>query len=221
MVFYREVTGTTLDRLWQNPAVHAAALDTAVLAARWLATLHSSPAVLTRRMDLTHEVADAGEWASRVANAAPAARAPAFALADRLAAAAAALPGVDPVPVHRDFHAGHVVAVGGSGRAGVVVLDLDEARMGDPACDVASAATYLDSAPWPGAAEMRAAFLDAYGTPAGPEPERRVAFYTACTSMKIAKQLVTGRGPVLEASAAQRAAALTAVLRRGLACLDA
>jgi hypothetical protein len=47
-----------------------------------------------------------------------------------------------------------------------------------------------------------------------------MAFYSACTSMKIAKQLVTGRGPVLPANAAQRAAALTAVLRRGLACLD-
>jgi aminoglycoside phosphotransferase (APT) family kinase protein len=177
--------------------------------------------VLTRRLDVAHEVADAGEWASRVANAAPSARTPAFALADRLAAAAADLPAVHPVAVHRDFHAGHVVALGTPRRAGgVVVLDLDEARMGDPASDVASAATYLDAAPWPGAAVVRTAFLAAYGIPAGPDPARRLAFYSACTSMKIAKQLVTGRGPVLPASAVKRGAALTAVLRRGLACLD-
>jgi aminoglycoside phosphotransferase (APT) family kinase protein len=220
MVFYRAVAGTTLERLAERAGVDTAVLDTAALAARWLTTLHTSPAVLTRRLDLAHEVADAEEWASRVANAAPSAREPAFALADRLAAAAADLPAVDPVPVHRDFHAGHVVAVGKPmGTGGVVVLDLDEARMGDPASDVASAVTYLEAAPWPGAQEMRTAFLAAYGIPAGPDPARRMAFYSACTSMKIAKQLVTGRGPVLPASGAQRAAGLTAILRRGLACL--
>lgn len=221
MVFYRAVAGTTLDRLVERSGADAVVLDTAALAARWLTTLHASPAALTRRLDVAHEVADAGEWASRVANAAPSARTPAFALADRLAAAAADLPAVDPVAVHRDFHAGHVVAIGTPRRAGgVVVLDLDEARMGDPASDVASAATYLDAAPWPGAAAVRTAFLAAYGIPAGPDPARRLAFYSACTSMKIAKQLVTGRGPVLPASAAKRGAALTAVLRRGLACLN-
>jgi aminoglycoside phosphotransferase (APT) family kinase protein len=221
MVFYRAVDGTLLDRLAGRAGADTAVLDTAALAARWLATLHASAAVLTRRLDLEHEVADAGEWASRVANAAPSDRAPAFALADRLAVAAADLPAVDPVPVHRDFHAGHVLAVRRpTGSGGVVVLDLDEARMGDPASDVASAATCLEAAPWPGATEVRTAFLAAYGVPTGPDPARRLAFYSACASMKIAKQLVTGRGPVLPASAPQRAAALTAVLRRGLACLD-
>ena len=117
MVFYRAVAGTTLDRLAVRSGACAWVLDTAALAARWLTTLHTSPAVLTRRLDVAHEVADAGEWASRVANAAPSARTPAFALADRLAAAAADLPAVHPVAVHRDFHAGHVVALGTPRRA--------------------------------------------------------------------------------------------------------
>jgi hypothetical protein len=38
--------------------------------------------------------------------------------------------------------------------------------------------------------------------------------------MKIAKQLVTGRGPVLPADGRARTAVLAAVLQRGLACLD-
>jgi aminoglycoside phosphotransferase (APT) family kinase protein len=61
------------------------------------------------------------------------------------------------VPIHKDFHAGHVLAV----PEGVVVIDLDEARMGDPALDVAHLSTYLDASPRPEAAGVRAAFLDA------------------------------------------------------------
>jgi aminoglycoside phosphotransferase len=224
MVFYREVAGTTLDRLADGAGVDGPAPAIAALAARWLTTLHAATTVLARRADLAHEVADVAEWATRVADAAPVARAPAFALADRLAAAAAGLPAVDQVPVHRDFHAGHVIAVEDRRReprfGGVAVIDLDEARMGDAALDVASAATYLEAAPWPGAMRVQAAFLAAYGMPAGPAPEARLAFYAGCTSMKIAKQLVSGRGPVLPASGERRTAALTAVLRRGLACLD-
>jgi len=211
MVVYREVAGTALDRLPAGAAVRAAGL-----AARWLATLHGSEAVLARRMDLTHELVDVQEWAACVADRAPFARAAAFALAERLADAAAELPTVREVPVHKDFHAGHVLAV----PAGVVVIDLDEARMGDPALDVAHLSTYLDASPWPGAAAARATFLDTYGPLAGPAAEARTAFFAAFTNMKIAKQLVTGRGPVLPAEGRARTDLLAAVLHRGLACLD-
>jgi aminoglycoside phosphotransferase (APT) family kinase protein len=172
--------------------------------------------VLARRLDLTHELVDVQEWAACVADRAPFARAAAFALAERLADAAAELPTVREVPVHKDFHAGHVLAV----PAGVVVIDLDEARMGDPALDVAHLSTYLDASPWPGAAAARATFLDTYGPLAGPAAEARTAFFAAFTNMKIAKQLVTGRGPVLPAEGRARTDLLAAVLHRGLACLD-
>jgi hypothetical protein len=210
MVVYRQVAGTALDRLPAGAAVHAAGL-----AARWLATLHGSEAVLARRLDLTHELVDVEEWAACVGDRAPFARAAAFTLAERLADAAAELPTVREVPVHKDFHAGHVLAV----PEGIVVIDLDEARMGDPALDVAHLSTYLDASPWPGAAGARAAFLDAYGPLPGPSPDARSAFFAAWSSLKIARQLVTGRGPVLPGQAEARTT-LTAVLRRGLACLD-
>ena len=222
MLLYREVTGTALDRL-----PPAAARTVAALAAQWLATMHTSGAVLARRMDLTHEIADVEEWAVRVGHEAPEARAAVFDLADRLATAATGLPAAPEVPIHRDFHAGHVLAVDDE-RAGnedgmpgrIVVVDLDEARMGDPAFDVAHFTTYLDASPWPGAAAARAAFLSTYGPLDGPASDLRTAFFSAYTSMKIAKQLVTGRGPVLPGAGRARAAALTAVLHRGSACLD-
>jgi hypothetical protein len=211
MVLYREVAGTPLDRFPAGDGLPAARL-----AARWLRTLHGSDAVLARRLDLTHELVDVQKWAAYVGDRAPFARAAASTLAERLATAAPELPTtVQEVPVHKDFHAGHVLAV----PEGVVVIDLDEARMGDPALDVAHLCAYLDASARPGAAGVRAAFLDAYGAVAGPSPELRSAFFAAYSSLKIAKQTVTGRGPVLP-SQAQAQTALTAVLRRGLACLD-
>ena len=213
MVLYREVPGTPLHRL---PADRARAA--AVAAARWSATLHASDAVLARRLDLAHELRCVEEWAVRVGQVAPDSRAVAYALTDRLAAAAAALPAVREVPVHKDFHAGHVLAVGPGPVAdgGIVVLDLDEARMGDPALDVAHFTTYLDFLAHPEVTAVRAAFVTAYGPLPGSAPERRTAFFAAHTCMKIAKQLVTGRGPL----AGPDGPAVTAVLRRGLACLD-
>ena len=219
MVLYRQVAGTALDRL---PA--GADIPVARLAARWLATMHASDTVLARRQDIPHELADVEEWAGRVGDAAPDVRAMASALADRLAAAAAELPAVPQVPVHKDFHAGHVIAVRDQPTAagvpgGIVVLDLDEARMGDPALDVAHLTTYLDASGRPGAQAARDAFLAGYGALSGPAPESRSAFFAACTSLKIAKQLVTGRGPLVATHGAGPTPALTAVLRRGLACL--
>ena len=219
MVFYRAVAGTTLDRLAERSGAHAVVLDAAALAARWLMTLHTSPAVLTRRLDVTHEVADAGEWASRVANAAPSARTPAFALADRLAAAAADLPAVRPVAVHRDFHAGHVVAVGTPQRAGgVVVLDLDEARMGDPP------STSPTSAPTSSCSVRRArrrsatAFLDGVRSPgrSGLRHVRCVLRLHVAEDRQAARHR-PGAGP---GRAPPSGRAADAVLRRGLACLD-
>jgi aminoglycoside phosphotransferase (APT) family kinase protein len=211
MVLYREVTGTALDR-----AATADGVPAAGQAARWLAGLHGSGAVLARRLDLAHELVDVEKWASCVADREPAAGAAAHLLAERLAAAAAELPTLPEVPIHKDFHAGHVFLVPG----GVAVIDLDEARMGDPALDVAHLLAYLDASPRPEAVELRAAFLDAHGALGGPSPELRLAFFTAYTDMKIAKQLVTGRGPVRPAPGQERTAALAAVLRRGTACLD-
>jgi aminoglycoside phosphotransferase (APT) family kinase protein len=222
MVLYREVTGTALDRMPVGVGASAAAL-----AARWLTTLHTSGTVFARRLDLAHEVVNVGTWAACVGDAAPEARAAAYALAEQLAEAAGDLPAVPEVPVHKDLHVGHVLAVGRwSGMAGagalpdgVAVIDLDEARMGDPALDVAHVTTYLDASSWPGARAARAAFLMAYGPLPGPAPQLRSAFFAAYTSLKIAKQVATGRGPLCAPGGQGRTPDLVAVLRKGSAWL--
>jgi hypothetical protein len=66
---------------------------------------------------------------------------------------------------------------------------------------------------------MRAAFLMAYGPLPGPSPQLRCAFFAAYTSLKIAKQLATGRGPLGAPRGSWRTPALVAVLRKGSACL--
>jgi aminoglycoside phosphotransferase (APT) family kinase protein len=222
MMLYRKATGTALDRV---PA--GAAATVAVLTARWLSTLHTSDAVLTRRLDIAHEIANVGVWAACIGEAVPDARAAAYTLADQLTEAARDLPAVREVPVHKDLHIGHVLAVGRRARAaradvapsGVAVIDLDEARMGDPALDLAHLTTYLDVCTWPGARAARAAFLMAYGPLPGPSPESRSAFFAAYTNLKIAKQLATGRGPVRAPRGPWRTPALVAVLRKASACL--
>lgn len=230
MVLYRRVPGPTLDRV-PGPAGAAAA-------GRWLAALHRSPVVLARRVDLLHEVAQAASWAARLDEALPVLRPPAAVLAGRLSAAAGSLPTVRESPVHKDFHAGHVVAVAGGRRVGgepgdppgtapvdiatvdIAVIDLDEARMGDPALDLGHATACFDLAPWAGARAARDAFLSGYGPLAGPSPAFRTRFFAAHAYLKIAKQLATGRGPVPAAPPSLRAEAVSAALRRGLACLD-
>jgi aminoglycoside phosphotransferase (APT) family kinase protein len=131
------------------------------------------------------------------------------------------------VPVHKDLHAGHVLTRGQMRAAdgadavpdAVAVIDLDEARMGDPALDLAHVTAYLDASPWRGARAARAAFLAAYGPLPGPAPEQRSAFYAAYTNLKIAKQLVTGRGPLSAPGEPWRTPAVVAVLRKASACL--
>jgi aminoglycoside phosphotransferase (APT) family kinase protein len=222
MVLYREVPGTALDR---SPA--AVGATGVMLAARWLSTLHTSGAVLARRLDLAHEIVNVGVWAACVGEAVPDARAAAYALADQLTDAAQHLPAVHEVPVHKDFHIGHVLAVGHRSTAagadaapdGVAVIDLDEARMGDPAVDLAHVTAYLDASRLPGARAARAAFLMAYGPLPGPSPQLRSAFFAAYTNLKIAKQLATGRGPLPAPRGPRRTPAVAAVLRKASACL--
>lgn len=215
MVLYREVTGRSLDAVNGPSAARGAEA-----AGRWLATLHASRTMLTRRADLGHEIAEAADWAAGIAAAAPHAGPSAIALADRLAEVASRQPAHREVPVHRDLHAGHVLLPHGKG-GGVVVIDLDEARMGDPAADVAHFCAYLDAAGRLDHAVLRDAFLTAYGPLAGAAPELRVALHTARTALKIAKQLACGSGPLRPGGTRARAAALDAALARGWACLPA
>ena len=167
MVFYRAVAGTTLDRLAERSGACAVVLETAVLAARWLTTLHTSPAVLTRAWTwrTRSPMPASGRRAWRTRRPRPARRrspSPTGWPTRRRTSRPC-----DPVAVHRDFHAGHVVALG---------APVPGRRCGGP-----RPRRGPDGRPrlrrrlrrhlpgrgsWPGAAEVRTAFLAAYGIPA-------------------------------------------------------
>jgi aminoglycoside phosphotransferase (APT) family kinase protein len=213
LLVYREAPGCPLDQVGGEGAD-----DGLRGAARWLRTLHTSRALLGRRVDLPHETHNAAAWAAEIGCRAEALHRPAELLATRLATIGATLPvppSVTPTPVHKDFHPGHVLV---DGTGAVTVVDLDEARMGDPAYDVAHMTAYLAVDPASGASAA-ARFVREYGDLSGPDPQARLAFFAALTHLKMAKQLLRGSGPRRPLPGRDAVSLAQESLERGLACL--
>ena len=206
LLFYREDLGQAVDTLLDGPRAADAIRDSA----SWLAKLHTSDLVLPRELSLVREVESTRQWAATIAQMHPSAAEKANVLASRWAAAAKTA-AVDVVaPLHKDFHAGHVYVGTSTG-----VIDLDEARMGDPAFDVAHFCGYLDQL---GAhPTLVKEFLDTYATATGWADKGTFAPFSAYTCLKIAKQAVTGAGPFREVPRPARTEAAEGALARGLA----
>jgi aminoglycoside phosphotransferase (APT) family kinase protein len=215
IIAYLEAGGDPLDKVL--PAARATAV--AAGTAQWLAVLHGCGLELPHRLDLPHHIADTRMWVDVIDRSATEFADAARRLAGRLADAAAALDWHADVPIHFDLHPGHVL----TGPTGLTVLDLDEARMGDPVFDVAHFCVYLESlglagsVNWPG---MRREFLDSYTALTGMRLDRRFAVFSAYAWLKVARQLASGSGPWRPAGAA-RLAGLQGALSKGAACLDA
>ena len=111
---------------------------------------------------MSREVANCAVWAERIGRVDARLLAPARELADLLGSRAATLPVVVDSLIHKDLHLGHVI-VGDGGLA--TVIDLDEARMGDPALDVAHLCAYAEEA------EVRVGRAGRVG-PSGPSSTR-------------------------------------------------
>jgi aminoglycoside phosphotransferase (APT) family kinase protein len=110
--------------------------DAAWRAGAWLARFHTCGAALARRRTPARLASAVKRWGNRHASLAP--------YSDRLAAAVRAVP--DPaLPVHFDY-AGADVLVPEHGPT--VVVDFDDAGMGDPAFDVANFAATLTLRGW-------------------------------------------------------------------------
>ena len=212
MVLYRSADGVPLDRVLDPQQAAAAARD----AARWLARLHTSAVSLPRQWGLAREHDTTRQWASVIAQVQPVTAGAARALAERWADAVRSSGPTTAVPIHKDFHAGHVL-VG----HGVCVLDLDEARLGDPAFDVAHFCTYLAATGQdPSDGPVHTAFRDEYAAATGWLDRGTYAPFSAYTGLKVAKQLALGSGPFPPAPTAVRVRLVSAALERGLACLD-
>src|SRR6185312_8657768 len=169
----------------------AKAVRAARRAGGWLARLHASEIRPQRTLDMRAEIENTSRWAARVGELHPAHAGLAQALAAELARWVTRLPFTAEVPIHKDFHHGHVVA---SRRLGVI--DFDEVRMGDRSLDPAHFCTYL----WLQSVRssflhrqiVERGFLDEYWGRSRRGPEATFAFFVAYTCMKIAKQLAQG-----------------------------
>ena len=168
----------------------AAVVTAARSLGRWLRTVHATRAGASRRLDVGHEAANATLWAERIGWADARLLAPARELAVLLTSRVETLPVVPESLIHKDLHLGHVL-VDDDGLA--TVIDLDEARMGDPAFDVAHLCAYAEEDRSPSAELAMRAFLDAYGEVRGPGAERRLAYFRAYTLLKITRQATAGR----------------------------
>ena len=193
--------------------------------AAWLAVFHSSDVRLDRAFNAIDERNNVRRWAlvvgERYDRLRPIAVEIARALDERLAAQH--FPDRAAVPIHKDFHAGHVLI----GRDGVTGLDFDEMRMGDAAFDVAHFCAYAEligcSRPLatPRVVRARTLFVEEYVRRAGGGVDlRSFDDFFAYTCLKIAWQLSIGAGlePQPDAEEAIRQAGF--MLERGRITLE-
>ncbi|HET6561472.1 MAG TPA: phosphotransferase [Marmoricola sp.] len=180
-------------------------------AAQWLVRLHTSDVKLPRVLSLHQEAVSTQQWASSVGRAFPHLAARAERLAAGWEVAARSIQVTDGVPLHKDFHAGHV-HVG----AEVSVVDLDEARMGDPALDLAHFCVYLEAVRGQGGgAAPGSAFLQVYAEGSGWSDRGSFGPWCAYTWLKIAKQRAFGRGPLPPVPLHERRSGVEAALNEG------
>lgn len=110
----------------------------------------------------------------------------------RLAAQSLAL-----TPTHGDFHAGQVLIADGA----AVLIDFDEAALGEPAADLASFLAHLEQHACmgrlpPGRPDfLREALLEGYARKAPPPSDARLAAHTAAALFRIAPHFFRERDP--------------------------
>jgi hypothetical protein len=198
------------------------ALRAMELAGAWLGRLHRGRLPLERHFHIANELVNLQAWASLVGQRYPEVAEGAERIAAYLRERAASLPFETETPLHKDFHYGHIL-VGER----LMVIDLDEMRLGDPNFDLAHFCANLhllayrtSDMPYTFSALQRA-FLGAYAQQTGWASDERFVYFYAYTCLKIAKQLCTLRGlrPRPEGEEQRRQVAL--MIEQGLGSLPA
>jgi Phosphotransferase enzyme family len=213
MVLYRSFDGDRLDRVASAERVEHGVQA----AARWLRRLHTSDIDLSRRMSLDQEVISGQQWANLIGNAFPDMSELAHSVAARWRHHVPASGTTTAVPIHKDFHAGHVLL-----GDGVCVIDLDEARLGDPALDVAHFSAYLEVVSGPdGSRRLQELFRREYVGGDSSSGEDVQAGYSAYTWLKIAKQWAARSGPFQGRTPSERRVGVRRALGRADSWLSA
>jgi aminoglycoside phosphotransferase (APT) family kinase protein len=212
MSVHERATGRSLDR------IHGRARHQGVVsAAHWLSGLHSARLDLDRHLDLGAETRKLTRWGDLVGRAHPEAERTSARLVERLLRLADGLEPSAPVCIHKDFHYQHLLVANGS----VVVIDLDEMRLGDPAFDVAHFIAYLrllalrETGTCAGLSQLASTFLGEYAARTGFEVNSRYDFFLGYTRLKIANQLARRRGPSPAPAGAELVRQLDLILAEG------
>jgi aminoglycoside/choline kinase family phosphotransferase len=185
-------------------------------ASEWLVRLHTSGVRLPREFSLQEEARSARQWACLIGRAHPELRDRALDLAITWVTPVRNVPTSRWAAIHKDFHAGHVLI-----DEEVCVIDLDEARHGDPTFDLAHFCTYLAAADdGQDRTPLREAFLREYAHATGWSDEGGFGPYCAYTWLKIAKQRCAGRGPFPAVSPELRPSHVERAIAEGERCLD-
>jgi aminoglycoside phosphotransferase (APT) family kinase protein len=191
LVLYEATDGDTLESLLSSADAEA----WVVRAGQWLAKLHATPIPLAHRFDLSTELDNLAEWTKQIGAVNPQVARRAEQLLGALARIAPGLNMAGCVVIHKDFHAGHVL-IGSD----VTVIDLDEARLGDPAFDIGHFIAYLQLAAWRDQAvdrqfaRLRTSLLDGYRFGGLTISKPVVRWSQAYAFIKIARQLALGLG---------------------------
>jgi aminoglycoside phosphotransferase (APT) family kinase protein len=217
MLVYQPVPGRPLGNgLFDDRA--AADMD---LAAAWLAALHRSTLPLDRSFDVGNELKNLRIWAAVVGERHPDHAGAAERISKRLEELASELGAETGRPIHKDFHHEHVFV---ADRAHVI--DLDEARLGDPTFDVAHFCAYLQllGCRVPAMAltlgRRRDEFIAAYRCRSECDLGERYGVFYAYTCLKIAKQLCMHSGMAPRPNGEEEHCQTAAMLREGLAALN-
>ncbi len=163
----------------------------AIRMAASIAALHAAQASLPRRWTAQKEVRNTAEWIAGLTGRGGKPGGRALELLGWLERETARLPEAADTVVHRDFYADQVHDCGGA----TAILDLDDARRGDPAVDVGNFLAHLAlrCLQFPetssSCARARAPFLDAYcgrrEGALGDGFERRIRFYEAASLLRL------------------------------------
>lgn len=198
------------------------ALEYVELAGDWLGRLHASQLPLDRTFHIATEVVNLQAWSTLIGQRYPEHAAAATRIADYLRGQACELPFVADVPIHKDFHYGHILV-----DDGLKVIDLDEMRLGDPNFDLAHFCANLhllayrtSDMPFQFSALQRT-FLDAYTRRTGWVPDERFLYFYAYTCLKIVKQLCTRRGLRPRPEGEEQRRQVAVMLEQGLGSLPA